>query len=39
MALEEERKVYKKMLQRNVPEEVRDRQKREYTEIRVRLWL
>ncbi len=30
IAVEEERKAYKKMLQRNVPEEKRKRQKREY---------
>ncbi len=30
IAVEEKRKAYKKMLQRNVPEEVRERRKREY---------
>ena len=30
VAVEEKRKAYKKMLQRNVPDEVRERQKREY---------
>ncbi len=31
-AVEEKRKAYKKMLQRNVPEEMREQRKREYTE-------
>ncbi len=30
IAVEEKRKAYKKRLQRNVPEEVRERKKREY---------
>ncbi len=30
MAVEEKRKAYKKMLQRNLPEEVREQHKREY---------
>ncbi len=30
IAVEEKRKAYKKMLQRNVPEEVKEQQKREY---------
>ncbi len=30
MAVEEKRKAYKKMLQRNLPEEVREQRKREY---------